>query len=224
MKAFHFLRDNRTAGYGTEPAWSVGEERKIKGDTIKLCERGYHSSRTPFDAFAYASGPMLCLVEVPKSGTIRVGDKQVSNRRKLLAAVNIEKELRLFTVACAERLLPRLERAFPDTDKFRKVVQGAEDYINDRITNQELQRLRDGAALTSEEVEIMARDRHRIAMRAAINCTLYPSTVHVAQATGFFAVSNARWSMSLFRSLPKKERDWQRRKFNELCVKRLVGK
>ncbi len=45
MKAYHFLREDFTAGKGHEPAWHVGEMRTLKG-TIKLRSYGYHTCVT----------------------------------------------------------------------------------------------------------------------------------------------------------------------------------
>jgi len=102
MKAYHFLKDDMMAGHGNEPAWHEGEERDIGDDNLIMCERGYHSSPSFYDALPYAEGNMACIVKVSKP--IHKGPfKQVSRRRKLIKARNIERELRAFACDCEER-------------------------------------------------------------------------------------------------------------------------
>ena len=105
MKAYHFLRDDMTAGSGNEPPWQLGEEREIEGE-IKLCECGYHSSPTWFDALSYALGNMACIVEVSKPIS-KDEDIQVSRKRKLIAAKNAEIVMRAWACDCAERALKK---------------------------------------------------------------------------------------------------------------------
>ena len=103
MKAYHFLRDDMKAGNGEEKPWHIGEERNIEGELI-LCERGYHSSPSWYDALRYAPGSVACIVEVSEP-VIKDEDKQVSRKRKLLAAENAEKVLRSWACDCTERAL-----------------------------------------------------------------------------------------------------------------------
>lgn len=105
MIAYHFLKDDMTAGAGNEPAWKVGEEREHKGK-LKLCDSGYHSCETWYDALLYAPGSMACIVEV--SGKILKGiDKQVSSKRRLIKSANAKKVLRAWACDCAERALKK---------------------------------------------------------------------------------------------------------------------
>ena len=103
MIAYHFLREDMTAGSGEEVAWSVGEERTIEGD-LALCDRGYHSAPSWWDALQYAPGPVACIVEITKPEA-KDESKQVSRTRKLIAAKNVSKELRLFACDQAEAAL-----------------------------------------------------------------------------------------------------------------------
>jgi len=103
--ARHFLRDDMTAASGNEPAWTVGEERTYKG-MIKLCETGYHSSPSWYDALGYANGSMACIVDVSKP-VQSDATKSVSKTRTLIAARNVAHELRLWAADCAERALQR---------------------------------------------------------------------------------------------------------------------
>ena len=109
MRSYHWLREDMTASSGDEPAWTVGEQRTIEGELV-LCRRGYHSSPTLYDGLEYAQGNVACLVEIDTvfdSDDTAGRAKQVSRARKLLAAVNVERELRLWGCDCAERALLR---------------------------------------------------------------------------------------------------------------------
>ena len=115
MKAYHFLREDMSGGYGNEPPWKVGETRKLRGH-VALCERGYHSSPSFLDALRYAPGPVACLVDVSRPAD-KDTNKQVSRRRTLVAAKNVERELRLFACDCAARALSRERQAGREPDK-----------------------------------------------------------------------------------------------------------
>ena len=105
MKAYHFLKDDMTAGSGNEPAWTIGEERTFEGN-ITICESGYHSSPSWYDCLNYIPGNMACIVEISKP--IKSDQsKQVSRTRKLVDARNAEKVLRTFACDCAERALKK---------------------------------------------------------------------------------------------------------------------
>jgi len=104
-KAYHFLKDDMTGGYGREPAWKIGEKRTVKGELV-MCSWGYHASPNWYDALGYAQGNMACIVEL--SGEIKKDtDKYVARTRKLIDAHNAEKVLRTWVCDCVERALKR---------------------------------------------------------------------------------------------------------------------
>lgn len=104
MLAYHWLNDDMHASHGIEPPWVVGEERTLaKGDRARICEWGYHSSPSLYEALNYASGLVACLVDVnPPRKTQYHSDKQVSRRRKLIAAKNVSKELDEWLAWCTQ--------------------------------------------------------------------------------------------------------------------------
>jgi len=139
MRAFHFLRDDMKAGHGSEPPWAVGEKRVIPSLLrIAPCQTGYHSSPTLFDALFYAPGNVACLVEIDDDAIAHGApvDKYASRSRKLLSAVNIERELRLFTADCAENVLYLFEQMYPYDKRPREAIQAARDYAEGRITKE----------------------------------------------------------------------------------------
>ena len=124
LLAYHFLSEDMTTNFGNEPPWTVGESRSVAGEIIP-CESGYHGSPTLWNALTYATGPVACLVEL--SGDVQPHgdpvDKYAARTRKLLAAVNIETELRLFAADCAEHVLPIYEAAYPGDGRPRRAIE-----------------------------------------------------------------------------------------------------
>ena len=146
MKAYHFLKLNMETGLGTEGPWVIGEEREIAGEP-ELCYRGYHSSKSWLDALNYAPGAMACIVDIPtkRGGTIVGDDKQVSPRRKLLAARDATQVLQLFACDCAERAL---KVAGVTDERLWAVTRVARLYINGEVGEEELKAARVAYAAT----------------------------------------------------------------------------
>ena len=155
MIAYHFLKDDMTGGYGTEPAWEIGEEREIKDGEIKLCERGYHSSPSFYNALIYARGNMACIVEVSKP-IEKDTSKQVSKKRKLIDARNAEKILMAWGCDCAERALKKANV----TDKRSwNAIKVARLYNDGKATRGELDAARDAARAAARDAEIKWQKR-----------------------------------------------------------------
>ena len=129
MIAYHFLKADMRAGQGLQKAWKVGETRTLKGGAVIPCARGFHGSPTAFDALQFAPGPMLCLVELRGDVTPHGNpvDKYVARSRKLIAVVNVERELRLFAADCAEHVLWIFEKEFPNDSRPRDAIAAARD-------------------------------------------------------------------------------------------------
>ena len=137
---YHFLRADMTSGSGKEPPWTIGEKRTINGGAIKPCARGYHASPSIFDALQYTPGPVLCLVEL--SGDVtphgEPHDKWAARSRKLIAAVNVERELRLLACDFAERILPIFERKYQKDKRPRIAIKTARRFADGKATREEL--------------------------------------------------------------------------------------
>jgi hypothetical protein len=151
MKAYHFLKEDMRAASGREKPWKIGEERTVKNPKrIALCEYGYHSAPSWSAALRYAPGPIACLVEV--SAPIQ-GDKtkSVSATRKLLAAKDVSKELRLFACDCASRALTAERKAGrePDEHSWRAIIVSRR-YANGEATLKELSAARSAARSAAE--------------------------------------------------------------------------
>lgn len=91
--AWHFTGTTLRDGSPIPP---IGETLVFKGK-IKMCARGYHWSRTPFQALQYAPGPLLHKVRVGGEVIEHDGDdKGVSSERTILATLDATYLLRRF--------------------------------------------------------------------------------------------------------------------------------
>ena len=89
--AWHFVGETLRDG---APVPKDGVTMRFHG-TPKLCVRGLHASRQPFDALKYAPGPNLCLVRI--GGTvIEDTDKLVCTERTIIARMDATEMLRYF--------------------------------------------------------------------------------------------------------------------------------
>ena len=113
--------------------WVPGQSRTLKGEIIP-CQRGYHASPSLWQALTYAPGPVACRVELSGEIIPHNGDKFAASTRKLIAAVNVDKDLRLFAADCAEHVLYLFEREYPNDDRPRKAIQAARDFAEGRIS------------------------------------------------------------------------------------------
>ena len=148
MRAYHFLKSDMRSGEGDEPPWEVGQTRSLpKRRTIVPCEYGYHASPSLWDALQYAPGPIACLVELDGDVTEHGSpvDKMAGRTRTLIAAVNIESELRLFAADCAEHVLWIYERDYPGDDRPRKAIEATRAYVRAEIDEAAWEAARDAA-------------------------------------------------------------------------------
>mgnify|MGYP000272883170 CR=1 FL=1 len=193
--AYHFLKSDMCSHAGHEPPWKEGETRTLDGEIV-ICAHGYHASRTAWDALQFAPGPVLCLVEVEpvKEHT----DKLVSRSRRLIKAVNVERELREFAADCAERVLHFYEEAYPGDQRPRAAIATARAYARGEATDGELNAAARAAADAADAAVYAARAAAYAARAAA-----YAVAVYAARAAVRAAVDVA-----------DAERRWQREQFN----------
>ena len=193
MKAYHFLREDMTAGSGNEPPWAIGEERTIEGG-IELCVRGYHSSPTWYDALSYTPGNMACMVEVSKP-IKQDRDKQVSHTRKLLACRNAEKALRAWACDCAERAL---RKAGVEDKRPWKAIRVARAYNEGKASKKDLDAARAAAWVAT-------RAAAWVAVWAAARAAAWDATRAAAWDAAWDAAWAAAWDAEI---------KWQRRRLN----------
>ena len=171
--AYHFLKSDMCSHAGHEPPWKEGETRTLDGEIV-ICAHGYHASRTAWDALQFAPGPVLCLVEVEP--VEEHTDKLVSRSRRLIKAVNVERELREFAADRAERVLHFYEEAYPGDQRPRAAIATARAYARGEATDGELNAAARAAARAAAYAAraaawaaawVAARDAARAARAAA---------------------------------------------------------
>ncbi len=181
--------------------WEVGQTRTLNGEIIP-CRYGFHGSPTLWQALKYAPGPIACKVEL--SGTIvQEHDKLAASQKTLLAAVNVERELRLFAADCAEHVLHIFELEYPNDDRPRKAIAAARDYADGRGAYEALQAANAAANAAAWAAAWAAGAGGAV---AAARCAARYARSAVVNAARSAVVNAAR----------SEEREWQRRRFEEL--------
>jgi hypothetical protein len=96
IRTYHFVSDKLRDGRPVPPD---GEWLVHDGELV-MCKSGLHASRHPFDALAYAPGPVLCLVDCDEIEA-EENDKLVCRRRRIVARFDATTMLRAFARQCA---------------------------------------------------------------------------------------------------------------------------
>ena len=227
MRAYHFLQDDMRSGEGGEPAWSIGESRTLTGKIVP-CELGYHGSPTLFDALAFAPGAMACIVEL--SGDVTPHDsptnKYAARTRKLIAAVDVTRELRLYAADCAEHVLPLYAAAYPNDPRPRLAIQAARDFANGIISAAACDAAYDAARAAAYAAWSAAYAAAYDAARSAANAAAYDAAnaARSAANAAYAAAYDAAWSAAsdAARAAARAaELNWQRERFDELVMSRL---
>jgi hypothetical protein len=203
-----------TAGSGSEPPWAVGEERSVKG-TLKMCEHGYHSSPTWRDSLRYAPGFIACIVEIPKRGTLKDSDKQVSRKRKLIAARDAKRTVLLWAAECAERALLREREAGREPDKRSwKAPEVLRLFADGKATEKQM-----NAASYAANAASAASNAASYAAYSAANAASYAaySAANPANSAAYSAASNAAsYAANAANPASYAEKQWQASRLNEL--------
>ena len=200
--AYHFLKSDMCSGEGHEPPWKEGETRTLDGEIV-ICAHGYHASRTAWDALQFAPGPVLCLVEVEP--VEEHTEKLVSRSRRLIKAVNVERELREFAADCAERVLHFYEEAYPGDQRPRAAIATARAYARGEATDGELNAAARAAADAADAAAYAAAYAARAAADAADAA---------AYAAAYAARAAARAAADAAVDVAYAGRRWQREQFN----------
>jgi hypothetical protein len=220
IRAYHFFPDDMRADEdivaGLDEPWHIGDTRKYKsvkinsGDGEFITESGYHSSKTLWDALMHANGPVACLVEISEpllnNGRAESATSQISEVRKLIAAVDVRSELRRFASDCAEHVLSVYEDRYPRDGRPRRAIDIARRFARDDATTNELQ----AALVLARDAAEVASGQARMAAFSAFGATLRES-----QDAAITAARSAMWAVD-GRTTPGPERSWRRAHFDQL--------
>ena len=219
--------------------WEVGKKRTLRGQVVP-CRYGFHGSPTLWQALEYAPGPLACKVEL--GGTIvRDSDKLVASQKTLLAAVNVERELRLFAADCAEHVLHIFELEYPNNDRPRKAIAAARDYADGRIDYAAMVAAKSAAEWAAESAAaaraaaaraaamVAAKSAAMVAAKSAAMVAAKSAARAAAESAAAARAAAAEWAAAMVAARTAAEsaaaaaewaaqREWQRRRFEELLA------
>ena len=180
MYTWHF--SNGQLGYDRSDEIKAGLSLACAGDSIGLCDYGFHSSNLLIDALRYAEGNFLSLCEV--GGKIIEGDDEVvSSIRRHIAVGAIERTLHLFAIWCAEQALSLVDE--PDARSI-EALRVKRLWMDGKATDEELAAAWDAAADAAWDA---ARDRAAAAAAAAA----WAAAGAAARAAAVVAARDAVW-------------------------------
>jgi len=163
MYTWHF--SNGQLGYDRSDEIKAGLSLACAGDSIGLCDYGFHSSNLLIDALRNAKGNFLSLCEV--GGKIIEGDDEVvSSIRRHIAVGAIERTLHLFAIWCAEQALSLVDK--PD-ERSLQALAVKRLWMDSKATDDELARASaaaGAAAWDAARVAVVAWDADAAAAAA----------------------------------------------------------
>jgi hypothetical protein len=139
VKAWHFLKGDKTLRYDEQTKVELGVTLKCDPSAIRLCEFGFHASLKPLDTLSYLQweDAIICLVEL--GGTILKGDdKVVASERTVIAWCKADDILHEFACQCAESTLTNFEKVYPNDKRPRLAIEAKRKFKRGEITAIEL--------------------------------------------------------------------------------------
>jgi len=133
MLAWHFLSEDKRLGYDDGRLVKAGETLECEGEP-ELCSNGMHGSARLIDALKYASGPIVCRVEI-EGDVIEGDDKLCGRRRTVLWMLDATRILHEFACRCAEDALTLL--AQPDARSVA-AIEAKRRWLKSEITDEEM--------------------------------------------------------------------------------------
>jgi len=124
---YKFLRTGLKSDNGDSKDWEVGAWRKE--DNIKICEQGFHASKTPLQALGYVKGEILAKVSV-RGESVKDEDKECWSEMRVDKAWNWTKEDSVkLAVFASEQVLGIYEKQYPNDDRPRKAIEAAKAWL-----------------------------------------------------------------------------------------------
>jgi hypothetical protein len=108
--------------------WKIGKWQKPIKDLV-ICERGYHCSKTIYQAFSYVQGEILCQVEC-KGKKLKGTDKEVwENQRVVRAWKWTKKDSVALAIYAAELCIENFEKAYFENKRPREAIEAAKKFL-----------------------------------------------------------------------------------------------
>jgi len=175
IKCYRWVKDDMTSENDSKTLWKVGEWKKIEGK-IKICEKGLHACKNPYDSMKNIYGNRWFLAE-SKGNIIEKGDKFVASEMRLI------KELpniiwKRFALFCAKECEKNYQKEYQNDKRVSDCNKATEDYLDGKIKIEELEKARSAAWSAV-----------RSAVRSAAR-----SAAFAAWSAAWSAVRSAAWS------------------------------
>ena len=124
---YKFLRTGLRSDSG-RIAWKKGEWKKHNG-VLKMCQSGFHCSKTRYQAFSYIQGEILAKVEV-KGKSIIQDDKEVWSEMRIVKTWRwTKRDSVALAIYSASLALPNYEREYPDDKRPRNAINAARKWL-----------------------------------------------------------------------------------------------
>ena len=133
MLAWHFIGEDKRLGNGDGRLVEVGQTLECEGEPA-LCSNGMHGSARLIDALKYASGPIVCRVEI-EGDVIEGDDKLCGRRRTVLWMLDATRLLHEFACQSAEDALALVEQ--PD-ERSVAGIAAKRAWLDGKITDKKL--------------------------------------------------------------------------------------
>jgi len=159
IKGFKFIQSDMKSKNGNHK-WEIG--KWYKKEKIELCEKGFHACKQPLEAFEFVYGDKFFIVEA-RGEIIEEKDKKfVAQEMRLIKEINLDYVARKFALFCAKKCLPNYEKEYPNDKRVSDCIKAAEDYLDGKISLEELT-----AARSAAESAWSAAESARSAARSA---------------------------------------------------------
>jgi len=145
MKLYKFLRTGLKSESGNEK-WTLNKWKQINGE-LEICKRGFHCSRTPYQAFSFVQGEVLAIVETRGKSIIQ-DDKECWSGMRIVKAYSwTKKDSVAFAIYAAELVLPIFEKEYPDDKRPREAIEAAK-----AVLKNDNEKTRDAASAAASAV------------------------------------------------------------------------
>lgn len=214
MKGYKWLTNRMRSSHGNI-TWKLNEWQIHKGE-LKLCQSGFHASKTAFDSLQYIYGDKL--VEVEAEDIIGDNDKFVSSKMRVVKELPTKKIMLKFAIECAKRVLPILEKKYPNDNRPRNAIEIAENIlIGATYSSTDVAYATANAAWLT--TDILAYAAACVARSAAYTARSAACAVKsVVWLTADAAARSAEYAVDAiaYTTEPTAERKWQSEKLQEI--------
>ena len=167
--------------------WKVGEWRKE--EEIKICKKGLHASDKPLDSLNYVYGDRWFIVEA-RGKIIKEGDKFVASEMRLIKEIPVDKVVKRFAIFCAKQCLKYYEKEYPNDKRPFEAIKAAEDYLDGKITLDELNK-KISAAWSAKSAALSAAWS---AARSAESAARSAESAEWSAESAAWSAESAEWS------------------------------